>query len=1396
MLLHTALNPTAEEVFELAPVGLLVCQALREPARNGQPGRIVDFQGTRVNEAAARLLGLSREQFLTQSFLETQPGARESGLFAQYMAVVETGTPATAQLQLDGHWYSGSTVRVGDGFLVSFINIDPAQAALQQEAEARALLQGVLDASPGAVVYLEPDRTDGVVTELIFRMANARSLDIGKRPVAELLGRGMLDLYPHTRTTGLFEAYVRTLETGEPFETEVEYVAPAEGISAWSYISAVRQGEGLVVTTLDITARKQAEMRLQATNESLQEILDGVPAQLFISEALRGTEGQVLDFRIVGANAGGLLARYLTRAEVLGKLASEVFPADRTNGIFERYQQVVESGERERFEWEFNWEGQRGWMEVRLIPLGTDRVIASAIDISLLKNAELMQQQQAELLQGVINAAQGYICYCEALRDSAGTIIDFVYRQANEAVGKMAGLSAEAILDRRMSEVFPGVKQNGLFRLYVEAVERGQSNTFEFWYEADGQTGWFLITARPLAQGFVLSFIDITDRKQTELDKQRQAEFLQSVIDHAQTGIVLFDIVRDATGQVADFRYRLSNAANSSVLSLPADALLNRTIRQVFPDIEQSDFFRRLRTVAETGEYQRYEQHTTLSGQERWGDVYLVRQGEGVLFTFLDITSLKQTQLQLERQAEEYRHVLDNALTAISHFTAIRDESGNVIDFRYESFNRMSEFITGRKAQDVIGRQMLELFPGVGESGIFNRWVDLMAQETPQRFQDHYQFDGFDFWFDTQAIRWGDGFIQSYVDITPIKQAQLAAQQQAEAFNRVINASLNGILLIKPIRNQHGAVVDFRINLFNDAAQRLTGIPGEYALTKTILDMDPNIGSSGLLQAAAEVLATDEPLRVEFFFEPRHCWFDVSVARLGDELVVTFGDVSAVRESILERQQHSATLEALLDGAINGIWALDVVRKPDGQIEDFLITAANRAAAEVLNRPLHELVGIRLLTAYPSNRLMGYFQHYVTAIETGTPQRFISHYHADGLDNWFDVSAIRQNPDRLVVTFIDVSEARRAQQALIGESVLFQTLSSHVPETGVLVINPSGRILFANGELPAIFKSDEQSTLPEQRLGDVLLPAYRTELLNALRQALNGRASQISTEINEAFYEIYYGPVENAEARVVMAMATFRNVTRDRLYQQQLKASNENLERFAYVASHDLQEPLRKIQAFGDMLFRKQAGQLDETSLGYIQRMQSASQRMTALIGDLLAYSRVSSKPPAFETVALPAVLRAVRSDLDLAIREKGAQLRIDTLPTLTGDATQLRQLFQNLISNALKFSRPGVPPVVELRYRPLQGTDLPPGTDLPTGGTYHELCFVDNGIGFEPQYAGRIFEAFQRLHGRSEYPGTGIGLAIVKKVVENHRGTILVESTPGQGSAFRVFLPVENAGI
>jgi len=293
------------------------------------------------------------------------------------------------------------------------------------------------------------------------------------------------------------------------------------------------------------------------------------------------------------------------------------------------------------------------------------------------------------------------------------------------------------------------------------------------------------------------------------------------------------------------------------------------------------------------------------------------------------------------------------------------------------------------------------------------------------------------------------------------------------------------------------------------------------------------------------------------------------------------------------------------------------------------------------------------------------------------------------------------------------------------------------------------------GKITGVFAAARDIT-ERKRAEDALLLAYRD---------LDERVKERTIELQEA----------NAllEKEIAERKATADEL---RMKSEELARSNLELQQFAYIASHDLQEPLRAISGFAELLEKRYKGQMDERADKYINFIIDGTKQMNQVIFDLLEYSRVQTKAHEFGLIDMNTSLKQALRNLQASIKEKDAVITADPLPNLSADGIQITQLFQNLIGNALKFQKPETTPEIHVSAREQGDTWI--------------FSITDNGIGIDPRYSERIFKIFQRLHAKGEYEGTGIGLAICRRIVERHRGEITVRSEPGVGSTFSFTLP------
>jgi PAS domain S-box-containing protein len=363
-------------------------------------------------------------------------------------------------------------------------------------------------------------------------------------------------------------------------------------------------------------------------------------------------------------------------------------------------------------------------------------------------------------------------------------------------------------------------------------------------------------------------------------------------------------------------------------------------------------------------------------------------------------------------------------------------------------------------------------------------------------------------------------------------------------------------------------------------------------------------------------------------------------------------------------------------------------------------------------------------------------------------------------------------------------ELRRVQLELETARDQYSDLYTYAP-VGYCTLDRKGLILEANQTLARLLEVDRGKLIHKKLSDFVAREAQDDYYLHHQRTFEDHQRQVIDIQMVKQTGERIIVRLESAldhadptRIQVILSDITARKRAEKELenYAQELELANQALRDFSFIASHDLQEPLRKVKAFGDLLVTHYGDKLGAEGKDYITRMTSAAARMAIMLQGLLAYSRVASKSVPFVDVDLKQIALDVLSDLDGRLTETGGKVMLGELPSIQADPLQMRQLFQNLIGNALKYHRPDIPPLVNVTSQPVENSKI-------------EITVKDNGIGIDMQYADHIFEPFTRLSGKAEYDGTGMGLAICKKIIERHNGTISVSSILNQGSTFTVTL-------
>ena len=755
-------------------------------------------------------------------------------------------------------------------------------------------------------------------------------------------------------------------------------------------------------------------------------------------------------------------------------------------------------------------------------------------------------------------------------------------------------------------------------------------------------------------------------------------------------------------------------------------------------------------------------------------------------------------------------------------------------DLRYRYLNKAAEKLLKKTGEQVEGKHMAEV---LGERAFNERKKEVakvLAGETIhfERHSDISEGKAFDITYSPDFDADGNviGFTILANDIT----ARVQAEQQLAAKSRELQDYIENANIALHWVNAEGIIVwanKAELDMLGYTAEEYIGrhISEFHADKKKIEDILSRLsGNETLDQLEAQLKHKDGSLRTVLissnvlwengrFIHTRCFTLDITEKRKAEKLVfdVNLNLERLVQERTeelrLSEERHHRMIAEVQDYAI-------LLMDKDGNILNW-----NKGAEKIKGYKPEEIVGqnfrIFYMPADRESRLPEQLIHEAASKGRATHEGW--RLRKDGTRFWGSIviTALHNNSGE-VIGFSKVTRdlterkmgeedlKRRTEELEILNQELrlseqrYQRMINEVRDYAILLLDKEGHILNWNKGAEAIkgykaeeiigrhirefyTKEDQARRLPERLIEE------------ATRE---GRAALEGWRLRKDGTSFWGSVVLTALHNETGELVGFSKVTRDlterkraeikmQQYTTQLEQKNRELEQFAYVASHDLQEPLRKIRTFNEMILKADADKLSERGKDYFSRSVQAADRMSKLIDDLLLYSRTSTEPRNFEEVNLNKLIDDILVSLRETIEERHAKIEVGKLPALRVVPVQFQQLFENLIGNALKYRHPERLPLISIRAESIAASDIKEKEAEP-GRTYCRISISDNGIGFDQQYAAKIFELFQRLHGRSEYTGSGVGLSICQKIVKNHGGFISAEGKAGEGAVFNIYLP------
>lgn len=741
----------------------------------------------------------------------------------------------------------------------------------------------------------------------------------------------------------------------------------------------------------------------------------------------------------------------------------------------------------------------------------------------------------------------------------------------------------------------------------------------------------------------------------------------------------------------------------------------------------------------------------------------------------------------------------------------------------YTYANPMYEKLYSRTEKQLIGRSLREVFPEVGGQGVYELFDGVYCSGKPftaNQFEVQFEDNGSPktgyYNFTIQAVSNESdavsGLMVHAYEVTEYVKAYRQSEESEKKYRSLFENTDHGCCIVEVMFDPDNKPVDYRFLEINKVFESQTGLKDPKG--KTARELLPPLEEKWL-QIYGTIALTGESARFSEDSNVMGRWFDVNAFKVGDidsrKVAIIFNDVTSRKRTGEAIQQARNLLQAVYDSSPHSIAVMQIIYDQTGGVEDFIIRMLNQFTIDMIGNV--EFVGRRYSEVFPNVRSAGILDTFKEVASTGVTAKFERGYDGEGMQHWFRFTAVKQG-DLLVVLAEDMTKAKQSEKELKESEERFAAAVEAVE--GIVWTNSADGKM--EGPQPGWSQLTGQSFDEYQGYGwsRAVHPDDAEPTVRAWNDAVGSRRTfefehRVRTASGEwRTFAIKAIPLKDPDGSIRQWVGVHTDVTervtaarelqeserrfRDlsekledevELRTHQLRQSNDDLQQFAHVASHDLKEPVRKIKTFTSRLRDEMGEDLDDKFKLYIDKVLHAGDRMMSMIEGVLAYSSINASELTAEQVDLNEVIENIKSDLEIVIQQKGACVFHDHLPTIQGARVLLYQLFYNLINNSIKFGRSEDPVVVTIES----------GFFLDEDKESVRILVKDNGIGFDQKFSDLIFNTFSRLNPKDKYEGTGLGLALCKRIALRHRGRIEATSVKGQGATFIIVLPIHQTG-
>ncbi|WP_264538528.1 PAS domain-containing protein [Flavobacterium sp. N1736] len=999
---------------------------------------------------------------------------------------------------------------------------------------------------------------------------------------------------------------------------------------------------------------------------------------------------------------------------------------------------------------------------------------------------------------------------------------------ANEQMIQLWGTTSENVIDKPIFEALPQTKNQHLESLLDNVYQTGEKfvaneepvkllrngqieDTYiNFVYEALRESDGSI-------SGVVAIAIEVTSQVLSRAKVEESEHKVRALVENAPFPIAVY------VGK--EMRVEL---ANESIINIwgKGNDVIGKSFKDVLPELDNQLVFEQINTVLETGK-SFHTQNTpldlTVNGKLHTyyfnysltplydinGNIY------GVMNTGVDLTDLNLAKKKIEESDKRFRNTVKQAPVGI---TILRGPN-LMVEMANEAYLKL----VGREEDTFVGKPLFDSLPEVKDAvstllnGVLETGIPYHGNEVPIPINKFGKLETLYFDFLYHPLKEEDGNITGIIvtatEVTEKVESRKRTEQNEERLNIVVDASELGT---------------WELNLKTKDAiysQRYLEIIGGYKTNEQLTHE----------QLLKHVHPDDMHLRTKALknafetgylnYEARMIWLDKSVHWMESKGKVFYDEnnnpeklIGTTRDTTLDKK-HQQELEdsekrfrnlvmqspvpkAILKGnemvvemanvvLLKNIWKKNESDVQDKKIFDIFPELKQQKYAHLLNE------------VYTTGKVHSESESLIFIDgKNGGHEMYIDFEYAPLLEKDNAISGIK-------ITIIDVTEKVLARKKIEESEKRFRSLTESIPQL-IWETDENGNSLFASGKW---FEYTGIHPNGEAEWRAMIHPADYEENAKIWANSLaTGEVYRCDVRVrskdgNYRWHAVIGEPVFNEENKIIKWVGAFTDIQTEKAFTNELEKQvtartkelehnnmelekmNKELQSFTYISSHDLQEPLRKIQTFASQIMERESENLSDVGKDKFQRMQNAAKRMQTLINDLLSYSRTNTQERVFEKKDISEIINEVKEDLKEELEQKHAVIESGEPCEISIIPFQFRQLIYNLVSNSLKFSKQDITPVIKIKseIHPVKSSD----DNFLTEGGYCHISISDNGIGFDQEYNTKIFEVFQRLHGREQYNGTGIGLAIVKKIVENHNGYITAKGESNKGATFDIYIPV-----